>query len=52
MKIKYYLLMILVFAMTFNACNKNEDDGIDIVPENDRSEQQIEDKTILLTYSL
>jgi len=50
MKIKYYLLMVLVFAMTFNACNKNEDDGPEIVPEIDRAGQQIEDKATLLTY--
>jgi len=50
MKIKYYILMILVLAMTFNACNKNEDDGPELVPERDRVEQQIEDKATLLTY--
>ena len=50
MKIKYYLLMILVLAMTFNACKSDDDDGPTEVPPEDRAEQQAKDKDSLIGY--
>ena len=49
-KIKYYLLTILVITLTFSACNKNEDDDVTPIDLRDRAEQQVEDKDSLLEY--
>jgi len=50
MKIKYYLLPILAIALSFNACNK-DDDSVDTgIEEEDRQERQDKDKVILLEY--
>jgi len=49
MKIKYYLLTLLVMAMTFIAC-EGDDGLVDPVDANDRTEQQVEDKADLIDY--
>jgi len=51
MKIKYYLLPILVIAISLGACKNDDDDGIiDGIEEEDRQERQDKDKVILLEY--
>ena len=49
MKIRIYLLTLLIAITAFTACNK-EDDGVIVVPERDRAEQQAEDRDTLIAY--
>ncbi len=49
MKIKYYLLTLLVVAMSFIAC-EGDDGLVDPVDAKDRTEQQVEDKAELIDY--
>ncbi|MBT8269475.1 MAG: hypothetical protein KJN59_09660 [Bacteroidia bacterium] len=43
------LSLILLLIVGFSSC-KNDDDGVDSIPERDRTEQQIEDRDSLLSY--
>jgi len=47
---KYYLLTLLILVLTFNACNKKDDNLVESVVERDRAEQQIADKDTLISY--
>jgi len=49
MKIKNYSALLLVFVINFTACKKNNDE-VTVVPERDRTEQQLLDKDSLLGY--
>ncbi len=49
MKFKSYLTILLVLILGFSAC-ENVDDGIIVIPERDRAEQQIIDNDSLLGY--
>ncbi len=50
MKIKNYATLLLILAISFTGCKKNDDDGLISVPERDRTEQQLIDKDSLLGY--
>ena len=51
MKIKYYLLMILVLGTVLVACNKDDGpEGETAVPVKDRAEQQVIDNDSLIGY--
>ncbi len=47
---KYYLLTLLILLLTFNACNKKDNNLVESVVERDRAEQQIADKDTLISY--
>jgi len=49
MKIKKYLVLVLVMGLVFTSCKK-DDDSTSSEPERDRTEQQVEDKEALLLY--
>lgn len=49
MKIKKYLLVVLVMSVVFTSC-KNDDDSSSSEPERDRTDQQVVDDATLLSY--
>lgn len=49
MKFKSLPLLVLMVLIALSAC-KNVDDGVIVVPERDRAEQQAEDRDTLLAY--
>lgn len=50
MKLKTYVLSALCFLALLSSCNKDDDNSIDLVPERDRTEQQVADFDSLKKY--
>ncbi|MCL8009071.1 hypothetical protein M8845_16690 [Gelidibacter japonicus] len=50
MKLKTYVLSTLCFLALLSSCNKDDDNSIDLIPERDRTEQQVADFDSLQKY--
>ncbi|MBO3099859.1 FKBP-type peptidyl-prolyl cis-trans isomerase [Gelidibacter pelagius] len=50
MKLKTYVLSTLCFLALLSSCNKDDDNSIDLIPERDRTEQQVSDFDSLQKY--
>ena len=50
MKFRITLLLVFGFLLIFNSCDKDDDNGITLVPARDRAEQQLVDNDSLLGY--
>lgn len=50
MKLKTYVLSTLCFLALLSSCKKDDDDSIELVPERDRTEQQVADFDSLQNY--
>ena len=50
MKLKTYVLSTLCLLALLSSCNKDDDNSIDLIPERDRTEQQVADFDSLQKY--
>ncbi|MBA6154585.1 FKBP-type peptidyl-prolyl cis-trans isomerase [Gelidibacter maritimus] len=50
MKLKTYVLSTLCFLALLSSCKKDDDNSIDLIPERDRTEQQVADFDSLQKY--